>query len=273
MVSDVQERQLVMARPGVRAFAVDGDFDACQRMVKQAFADPELRATGITSANSINVGRLLPQMIYYLWGVARLMKDEGVQSAPWIVVPSGNLGNLTAGMMAAASSMPAAGFLAAHNANPFFADVLAGRRDRRDRPATVETLSNAMDVGAPSNFERLHAWWGDALSQQVRASTSDDESTLAAMTATWRSHGTLVCPHTAVGLDAATRARQEGWLRGPAIVVATAHPAKFPAAVERATGERPPAPAWLDALMRTDRQVTSLSADGAALKQVLLGDA
>lgn len=270
MVSDVQERQLALARPGVRAYAVDGDFDACQRMVKQAFADPDLRRLGITSANSINVGRLLPQMIYYLWGVARLQRDEGVDAPPWIVVPSGNLGNVTAGMMAAATSMPAAGFVAAHNANPFLSDVLAGRRLRHDRPATIATVSNAMDVGSPSNFERLDAWLGDDLGGRVRASTTDDHATLARMTSTWTDHGVLVCPHTAVGLEAASRGRDEGWLQGPALVVATADPAKFPQAVERATGMHPPSPPWLTTLMRGEKRVTHLPSTDEALKAVLM---
>lgn len=272
-VSDVQERQLVAARPGVRTFAVEGDFDDCQRLVKAAFADDDLRGLGLTSANSINIGRLLPQMLYYLWGVVQLRR-AGIADAPLIVVPSGNLGNLTAGLLAAASGLEVAGFLAAHNANRFLPDVLDGRRAADDFPATVRTLSNAMDVGAPSNFERLRARYGEGLRDAISAVTIDDAATTQRMTSTYREDRTLVCPHTAVGLEGLARLRSaRPELDGvPALVLATAHPAKFPNAVREATGRTAPTAERLEALRRGDRRVEPLEPNVEALRHALHRD-
>jgi threonine synthase len=270
-VSEVQERQLVAARPGVRTFAVEGDFDACQRLVKGAFADPALRPLGLTSANSINVGRLLPQMLYYLWGALQLRRDAGV-AEPYVVVPSGNLGNLTGGLLAAEAGLPVAGFLAAHNANDFLPAYLAGRRDAGDMPATVATWSNAMDVGAPSNFERLHRWLGAGLAGRVAAVSVDDDAALARMRRTLDQEGLHVCPHTAVGLEALARRRAQGAppAAGPALVLATAHPAKFPDAARAATGREPAVPPALAALADAPRRVEPLRAHPAALRDALL---
>lgn len=271
-VSDVQERQLVAARPGVRAFAVDGDFDACQRLVKEAFVDPALADAHLTSANSINVGRLLPQATYYAWAVAQLRRAHGVDAAPWVVVPSGNLGNLTGGRIAAAAGVPVAGWLAAHNANAFLPDVLAGRRAKDDRPATVATRANAMDVGAPSNFERLDAWFGEALPRTLHANATDDAATLARMTATYDADGEVVCPHTAVGLEglARLRAARPELRDAPTLVLATAHPAKFPAAVRDAIGVTPDEPDALARLRDAPRRVEPLAPTLDALRDALL---
>jgi len=145
-VSEIQEQQLIVKRPGVTACRVEGAFDDCQNLVKEAFFDDALSAVRLTSANSINIGRLLPQMVYYFWA-ARQLEETAV-----FCVPSGNLGNLTAGMMAWKGGMPCAGFVAAHNANQFFPDFLTtGIETDRE---SIRTISNAMDVGAPSNFER-----------------------------------------------------------------------------------------------------------------------
>jgi len=274
-VSEVQERQLIAARPGVRAFAVEGDFDACQRLVKQAFDDPDLRGLGLTSANSINVGRLLPQMLYYLWGGLQLQRDHGVEPAPYVVVPSGNLGNLTAGVMASLTGLDVHGFLAAHNANAFFPDVLAGRREPDDMPATLATLSNAMDVGAPSNFERLWFQFGRDVSQRIDGVSIDDDATLARMRLTYEEDGEFTCPHTAVGLEALERMRADhASVRDvPAMVLATAHPAKFDQAVEHATGMQPPAAPALDALRDAPTRVEPLPADLSSLRDALVDGA
>ncbi len=273
-VSDVQERQLIQARPGVRAFAVEGDFDACQRLVKGAFVDPRLADAGLTSANSINIGRLLPQMLYYLWAALLLEREHGRADAPYLVVPSGNLGNLTGGLLAAATGMPAAGFLAAHNANRFVPDLLSGRAAIGDAPATVATLSNAMDVGAPSNLERLWHWYGEGLRDRIDAVSVLDAPTLERMRITAAEDGVVVCPHTAVGLEGLARVRDlRPELAGvPAIVLATAHPAKFPASVLRATGREPPRAAALDASFRERTRVEPLPAEPAALREALLDD-
>ena len=227
-VSDVQARQLAAPRPGVVALAVQGTFDDCQRLAKEAFA---AGLPGLSSANSINVGRLLPQVTYHA-AVARAVPGAVV------VVPSGNLGNLTAGVLAQQMGAPVAGFVAAHNGNDAFVRFLADGTEPAG--ATRRTLSNAMDVGVPSNLERLRALVPD-LPARVRAETVTDAETLATMADVWTSAGTLVDPHTAVGLRAARRLREQGETR-PLVVLSTAHPAKFPDAVARATGAAPPVP-------------------------------
>lgn len=271
-VSEVQERQLVAARQGVQAYAVEGDFDDCQRLVKQAFRDPALRPLNLTSANSINVGRLLPQMLYYLWAVRTLRHEHGVHAPTRIVVPSGNLGNLTAGMLAENAGLEVRAWHAALNANDYLAQYLAGSRAAYEFPETVATSSNAMDVGAPSNFERLDALFGAGLAERLEAASVSDEATAARMRRTAEEDGVVVCPHTAVGLEALARARHRG-AEGPAIVLATAHPAKFPGAVRAATGRPPPPSATLDALREGPRRVRALAAHEGALREALLRDA
>ncbi len=231
-VSDVQARQLTAPRPGVVALAVQGTFDDCQRLAKEAFA---AGIPGLSSANSINVGRLLPQMTYH--ALAARERPGAV-----VVVPSGNLGNLTAGVLARTMGAPISAFVAAHNANDGFARFLAD--GTAPTGPSRQTLSNAMDVGAPSNLERLRALVPD-LAGLVRAETVTDDETLATMRAVHDATGYVADPHTAVGLTAARRLRERGDAR-PVVVLATAHPAKFPEAVARATGAAPPVPPALD---------------------------
>lgn len=254
-VSAVQRRVFTAASDNVTAIAVRGDFDACQRIAREALADPALRERyGLTSANSLNIGRLLPQMAYYHLAAGRAA-DAG-RGAPTFVVPSGNLGNLTAGFMARRSGLAAAGFVAALNANDAFARFL-DERPGDEGETTVRTLSNAMDVGRPSNLERLAALAGgdrDALGREIVAVSIDDEATRRTMRRTWSEHGRLVDPHTAVGLAALERARADGVVEGPAIVLSTAHPGKFPEIVRDVTGvEPPPPPGMKDLASREER--------------------
>ena len=255
-VSAVQERQLSVERPAVQALAVEGTFDDCQRMVKSAFAT--LRKTRrLSSANSINVGRLLPQMTYYAWAAARSGLEDAV-----FCVPSGNLGNLTAGTLAHRAGVPAVGFIAAHNANDGFPRFLEGA----DAPTgdSVRTVSNAMDVGVPSNLERLRVLYpGDALRRLVTGEAVTDAATFATMRAVWDAAGYLADPHTAVGLEAARRYRERH--DRPVIVLATAHPAKFPDAVLEATGTRPEVPDRLARLWDAPTRVETIPADLEAL--------
>lgn len=272
-VSEVQERQLTTARPNVRAFAVEGAFDDCQRMVKDAFGDPALAELPLSSANSINIGRLLPQALYYVWAALQLERAHGVAPAQLrVCVPSGNLGNLTGGVLADRMGLGFGAFLAAHNANDFFPAYLAGRRAAFDFPATRATYSNAMDVGAPSNFERLHALLGDELAQRIWGTSVDDAATLAAMRRAWREDGYLACPHTAVGLEGVRRFREASGDRGPALVLATAHPAKFPSVVAEALPEvDPPKAPELEALRDRATRVRELAPTLDALRDALLG--
>ncbi len=237
-VSPIQERQLTVPREGVYALAVDGDFDACQRLTKQALVDPSLVGLRLSSANSINLGRLLPQTTYHVWGALQLARALDVALEQVLsVVPSGNLGNLVAGLLATAMGLPLAGFVAAHNANDHFPRVLRGEADPSVAPATIATVSNAMDVGAPSNLERVLALFPEGrYPVPLRGVSIGDAATLATIARTWYDDGVLVCPHTAVGLEALreVRARAGSAPAAPALVLATAHPAKFPEVVERA---------------------------------------
>ena len=243
-VSEVQERQLVAERPGVTAVRVDGTFDDCQRLVKAAFADPALADVRLTSANSINLGRLLPQATYHAFAARHVAARTG--RAVVDVVPSGNLGNLTAGVMARMAGAPIAGFVAAHNANRAFVDHLAGAA--MDARPTIPTPSNAMDVGAPSNFERLAALLDEPERRAlILGETVTDDETRAAMRAVYDATGYVACPHTAVALEAARR-RRGAFDDAPLLALSTAHPAKFPDEVERAIGVRPDEPAALAAL-------------------------
>jgi threonine synthase len=235
-VSPVQRAQLTTPRPGVRAFAVAGSFDDCQRMAKSAFLDPELADLPLTSANSINLGRWLPQAVFHVWGLVQLARAGVDPHRVAVVVPSGNLGNLAAGLLAAAMGAAPGRLIAAHNANDFFprflAGAVAGAAAGAHAAATVATLSNAMDVGVPSNFERIEALWGGRWPVPLSGQSIDDDATLARIAATAEA-GVWVCPHTAVGLEAAQRdaavQRAEAYL-----VHATAHPAKFPEVVAQA---------------------------------------
>jgi len=221
-VSPVQEQQLILQRPGVRALQVDGSFDDCQRLVKGALSDPSLEGLHISTANSINIGRLLPQMLYYVWAV----KSIGCCDIR-VVVPSGNLGNITAGIWAHLSGMPAAGFIAAHNENDFFPSFLVDSSESF-RPS-VKTISNAMDVGAPSNFERLKALMPSSqLKGLVHGCSVSDKETLISMKEFHDATGYLADPHTAVGLEAARRFRSLDKRPVPTLVLSTAHPSKFP---------------------------------------------
>jgi len=260
-VSAVQEAQFTTLGGNVVAVAVDGAFDDCQSMVKEAFADRGLRQRmRLTSANSINVGRLLPQIFYYAWAA---LSPAVRGTPPLFSVPSGNFGNLTAGLIARRLGFPIAGFVAATNANDVVPQYLASGR-YTPRPS-VRTVANAMDVGAPSNFERMRALCGDdvqRLRSEVRGAAFTDDEVRRAITDVHRRERYLLDPHSAIawlGLDG-----------GPGIFLATAHPAKFREIVEPLIGE-PIAlpPALRDALARP-RQVVRLPARYADLRDRIL---
>ena len=240
-VSRVQEVQFTTLGDNVSAVAVEGTFDDCQRLVKAAFADPALGAAHrLTSANSINIGRLLPQMAYYAWAVLQLPADA---APPTVVVPSGNLGNLTAGVMAARRGVPIGPFVSATTINdPFPRYLSTGIFEPQD---AVPTLASAMDVGHPSNLERLTWLYGGDLARMRAAITGvvvTDDEVRATIRALRDQHGYVADPHTAVGWLGADKAARSGG--APTVVFATAHPAKFPEVVEPTLGqavELPPA--------------------------------
>lgn len=252
MVSDVQEQQLITPRPGVLPIKVNGTFDDCQRLVKKMLTHDRFDDRALSGANSINIARLLPQATYYLYAAQQLLLAERNPSETMFVVPSGNLGNLTGGMLAQQSGMPTAGFVAAHNANRYFPDVLAGVLNPDATPATIPTISNAMDVGVPSNYERLRTWFAQQAMTPPQALSIDEAATLVALKNEYARSEYIACPHTAVGFAAADQRLPEA----PHIVLATAHPAKFPGPVTDALGIRPPVPEALVDIPKPDAVAT-----------------
>jgi threonine synthase len=232
-VSGLQEKQLTALGENITALEIDGSFDDCQRLVKSAFLDRALSdELNLTSANSINLSRLVPQSFYYIHGARQL--DAG--AAPAFVVPSGNFGNLTAGVLAARLGLPVAKFVAATNINDVVPAYLAGG-DYLPRPSDA-TISNAMDVGTPSNFARLRALFGDRredMAAHIDGLAFDDAETRAMIRRTHAETGYRIDPHGAVGLLAA-----EAWRAAhpgvPTITLETAHPAKFPDVMDEALG-------------------------------------
>ncbi|MEZ5065624.1 MAG: threonine synthase [bacterium] len=231
-VSPLQERQFTTLGGNVTAVAVRGAFDDCQRLAKAAFADRSLRErVRLTSANSISLGRLIPQTIYYAWAWSRLPAGG---PAPVVCVPSGNFGNLAAGLIARRMGVPIARFVAATNANDVVPEYLR-TGDFRPRPS-VSTISNAMDVGDPSNLERIeHLYERDlqAIRRDVLASAHDDAATRDCIRRVDRELGYLLDPHTAVGWLAL---EELGETDAPRVLVSTAHPAKFREEVEPVIG-------------------------------------
>ncbi len=270
-ISRLQEQQLTTLGDNVHALEVAGSFDDCQRLVKGALADPELVAAArLCPANSISLGRLLPQAFYYVFAGLRLR----ARGRPLFCVPSGNFGNLTAGLYAAQWGLPVAGFWAATNRN----DVVPQYLDTGEwQPhASFATLSNAMDVGDPSNLERILARWNHdpaALRTNLRGCAVSDEETLATIRHVHETDGRLVDPHTAVGIAAARRLRADrpgGGEPTPIVVLATADAGKFPETVRRATGVTPPVPAPLRELLDRPKQATPLEPQFPALRAFIL---
>lgn len=223
-VSELQERQFATLGSNVLAYAVDGSFDDCQALVKACFEDSHLsNSLNLTSANSINVARLLAQTLYYFEAVAQL-RAQGLRDAPVISVPSGNFGNLYAGLLAKEMGLPVKAFVAASNCNRTVPDYLE-TGEYRPRPS-IRTLSNAMDVGNPSNWERIeHLFKGSlpAMRETLRWGSLEDQATRRAM---WELHhyGYLPDPHGAVAYGVLEERRGLG---ETGIFLATAHPAKF----------------------------------------------
>jgi threonine synthase len=265
-VSRVQEVQFTTLGDNVSAVAVEGTFDDCQRLVKAAFADRALGdAHRLTSANSINIGRLLPQMAYYAWAVLQLPAGG---PPPTVVVPSGNLGNLTAGVMAARRGVPIGHFVSATTINdPFPRYLSTGTFTPQD---AVPTLASAMDVGHPSNLERLTWLYGGDLTRMRHAITGvvvTDDEVRATIRLVHAEHGYVADPHTAVGWLGAERA---GPAHGaPTIVLGTAHPAKFPEVVEPVLGQAVALPPALAARLALDVLAVRIPPQLEALTSVL----
>ncbi|HEY3045031.1 MAG TPA: threonine synthase [Vicinamibacterales bacterium] len=274
-VSPTQEAQLTMFNgeaTNVRAYAAGGSFDDCQRLTKAAFADPVLsRRANLTSANSINIGRLLPQMIYYAHAVGQLTaKSTGVAqdfSPAVFSTPSGNFGNITAGLMAKRSGIDIRQFVAATNVNDVVPEYLV-TGTFTPRPS-IHTLANAMDVGNPSNFDRLMWLYGsdlDAIRRDVVGSRHDDVEVRATIQQVYEERGYLLDPHSAIAYLGLTG--QKG-REGQGVFLATAHPAKFAEVVEPIIGRAIPKPQPLVEALATKRKILEIDATLGAVEKVL----
>lgn len=268
LVSPTQERQLTCWGDNVRSLAVQGRFDDCQRLVKEAFADASLRENfELSSANSINLGRLLPQACYY-WAASLALQREHQQPVSFII-PSGNLGNATACVWARHLGAPIDSIVLAHNANRTVPDFME-QGVLEPRPS-VATLSSAMDVGNPSNLERLLSLFPDAarLRAAISAVSVDDAATSRRIVEDLKAYGRVWCPHTAVAAEAFARLSgaqrsQQRW-----VLVATAHPAKFRETVEPLIGRPLSVPLNLERLFDRPSNFSEIAATLPALKRNL----
>lgn len=267
LVSPTQERQLTCWGGNVKSFAVHGTFDDCQRLVKQAFVDPELRQqTQLSSANSINLGRLLPQAVYYAASSLEVWKKHGEPAS--YIIPSGNLGNAAACIWARKVGLPIRDIVLAHNANQTVTDFLH-TGEWRPRPS-IATLASAMDVGNPSNMERLRSLFADLaqLRTAVSAESVDDAAIRERIAKGFERYGQIWCPHTATAAEVYERL-VVGKRPGRWIIVSTAHPAKFSEIVEPLIGRKIPVPETLAKLFARPTQFTEIEPELASLRPAL----
>lgn len=260
-VSPRQAHQLGCFGDNVRALRVDGSFDDCQRLVKQALGDATLQArVPLSSANSISLGRLLPQMSYYATAALAHWRRHG--TALGFIVPTGNLGNAFAAILARACGLPIGDIALATNANLTVSRYFAGAA--YEAQPSIATLANAMDVGAPSNFERLRWLYPDdtALRTAFTCSAVDDATIRATIAAGELRWGEVFCPHTACAVHVLERMRARGDKR-PWAIVATAHPAKFEQIVEPLVGHAIAVPPALVALLERPARAEAIAADFA----------
>lgn len=254
-VSPLQEAQMTTLGGNIHPLKVKGTFDDCQRMVKSMFRDEQLRKeVRITSANSINLLRWLPQSLYYFYGYCAWKRMTG-RDNPEVVVPSGNYGNLTAGMFARRMGLPLKGFVAASNVNDVVPEFL--NTQNYNPRASVQTVANAMDVGDPSNFERMMCLCGDdfdALRSEVRGFACNDEQIKAAIAEIHDKYGYISDPHSAVGYLATKALDVDGFY------LSTAHAAKFGEVVEPVVGVVPELPKSLAEMVGKQRNFTPIEA-------------
>ncbi|HLA72995.1 MAG TPA: threonine synthase [Steroidobacteraceae bacterium] len=269
LVSPTQERQLTCWGDNVHSYRVHGTFDDCQRLVKEAFVEPSLKSRfELSSANSINLGRLLPQAVYYAATSLAVHRTHGV--APDFVIPSGNLGNSVACVWARKLGLPIGRIVLAHNANRAVPDFLANGQ-WQPRPG-IPTLASAMDVGSPSNMERLRALFPEleSLRGAVRAESVSDDAIRARIVADFRQYGRTWCPHTATAAEVYARMGASERAAGRWLLVATAHPAKFREIVEPLTGARIEMPESLAKLLSRPVSCVDLPPELAALAGTLV---
>ncbi len=267
-VSPIQECQFTTLGKNITAIEVDGTFDDCQALVKNAFMDAELNAKHkLTSANSINVARFLPQSFYYFYAYAQMKKLEPGKEVV-ICVPSGNFGNITAGLFGKKMGLPVKRFIASNNSNDVFYEYLqTGQYNPRP---SVQTLANAMDVGDPSNFARVLALYGqdiEAIRSDISGARFGDEEIAETIRRCYRETGYLLDPHGACGYGALEAGLKPG---ETGVFLETAHPTKFLEKVEEITGEQFEIPERLQAFMRGTKQSEPLSKEFGDFKSFLL---
>lgn len=268
-VSPIQESQFTTLGRNITALEIDGTFDDCQALVKQAFLDKELNEKMmLTSANSINVARFLPQMFYYFHAYAQAVKGGADPENIVVCVPSGNFGNITAGLIAKRMGLPIKRFIAANNANDIFYEYLqTGEYKPRH---SVQTIANAMDVGDPSNFARVVDLYGhdhSAICREISGATYSDSEIASTVKETLETAGYQLDPHGAVAYRALSELLEPG---ETGIFLETAHPAKFKETVEGITGKEIEVPARLQAFMAGKKQSKALTADFSGFKTLLL---
>jgi threonine synthase len=257
-VSKRQAHQLSCWGDNITTLAVDGSFDDCQRLVKSAFDHEALNERfQLTTANSINIGRLLPQVVYYAYQSLAIKKLT--LRAMNVVIPSGNLGNVTAAFFAKQMGYPIDEIVLAQNANQTVVDYLQTQTMPQDRQS-IATLANAMDVGIPSNFERLEALYPDFndFKRAVRAFSVNDAEIKEAIVSAYKNYTQVICPHTATAYHVA---RHAGLADKPWVIAATAHPCKFESIVEPLLGVNIPVPESLAAQLSKPRQDHDAPAD------------
>jgi threonine synthase len=248
---------------------VHGTFDDCQRMVKEAFADEQLRARmQLSSANSINLGRLLPQAVYYAASSLAIWRQHGEPAS--YIVPSGNLGNVMACFWARKVGLPIADIVMAHDANRTVPDYFeTGEWKPR---ASIATLASAMNVGNPSNMERVRAVFPqvEELRKAASVSSVDDDAIRARIRTDFDRYGQVWCPHTAVAAETFERLPAERRAKGRWVLVSTAHPAKFREIVEPLIGRTVPVPQALARLFARPTEVSEIGAELSSLRGALL---
>ncbi|MGV3763559.1 threonine synthase [Parapedobacter sp.] len=269
-VSPVQELQLTTNGRNIRAVEVDGTFDDCQALVKEAFNDAELKAAlRLTSANSINIARLIPQTFYYFYAYAQL-RAQGLQEVVFSV-PSGNFGNIGAGLLAYKMGLPVKHFVAATNVNDTVPRFL---QDGRYEPRpSVQTLANAMDVGNPSNWVRIMDMFGndrDALKRLVSSYTVTDVETRDAIQVLYDRYNYIACPHTAIAWLAAERYRKEYPGTYASVFLSTAHPCKFPEVFTPELATKIIPPVQVHQLGGRKKQAMAMNVDFSTFKRYLL---
>ena len=267
LVSKLQELQFTTLGQNITAYEVSGVFDDCQRMVKECFMDKELNEKRtLTSANSINLARFLPQSVYYAYALSQIPQERWKDVV--VTVPSGNFGNITAGLVAWRMGMPVKRFIAAINANRVFADYLETGVYKPQK--SIATIANAMDVGDPSNFARVLELFGksvDNIRAEISSYSYTDEQIGATMAETLKQTGYELDPHGAVGYSALRDHLNNGEL---GLFLETAHPAKFIDTVEKYTGRRVEIPARLQKFAEGTKQTVKITADYNELKKRLL---